>query len=143
MVAVYIGFRLYYGEMHLLPGLAVLLVAPEFYRVLRAMGTQYHARMEAIGAAEAIVALLETSGPRRPSFAGTTAPHAAVQTVRFIGIGFSHGPVPVLDGVDLTLARGRLLALVGTSGSGKTTLAELLRGSHAPSRGCRRPAPRS
>ena len=67
MVAVYIGFRLYYRELHFLPGFAVLLLAPEFYRPLRAMGTQYHARMEAIGAADAIVALLDT--PVQPASA--------------------------------------------------------------------------
>ncbi len=134
MVAVYIGFRLYYGEMHLLPGLAVLLLAPEFYRVLRAMGTQYHARMEAIGAAEAIVALLETPPPAMPQH-GVASPRQAVRTVRFERVGFSHGDTTILDGIDLTLARGTCVALVGPSGSGKTTLAELLLGFVSPSHG--------
>ncbi|WP_428394524.1 thiol reductant ABC exporter subunit CydD [Lichenicoccus sp.] len=134
MVAVYIGFRLYYGEMHLLPGLAVLLIAPEFYRVLRAMGTQYHARMEAIGAAQAIVALLETEPPRAPGH-GVSLPRGTVTTVRFEQIGFSYGATPILRGINLTLARGRCIALVGPSGSGKTTLAELLLGFVPPSHG--------
>ena len=134
MVAVYVGFRLYYGEMHLLPGLAVLLLAPEFYRVLRAMGTQYHARMEAIGAAEAIVALLETSPPRMPRH-GVASPREVVESVRFERVGFRQGDTPILDGIDLTLARGKCVALVGPSGSGKTTLAELLLGFVAPSHG--------
>ena len=134
MVAVYVGFRLYYGEMHLLPGLAVLLLAPEFYRVLRAMGTQYHVRMEAIGAAEAIVALLETSLPRMPRH-GIASPREVVRTVRFERVGFSHGDTPILEEIDLTLARGKCVALVGPSGSGKTTLAELLLGFVAPSHG--------
>ena len=38
MIAVYVGFRLYFGEMHFLPGFFVLLLAPEFFRPLRAMG---------------------------------------------------------------------------------------------------------
>src|SRR3984957_3167785 len=67
MVAVYIGFRLYYGDMHFLAGFTVLLLAPEFFRPLRAMGTQYHARMEAIGASERIVALLDIPVPARPA----------------------------------------------------------------------------
>ena len=134
MVAVYIGFRLYYGELHLLPGLAVLLVAPEFYRALRAMGTQYHARMEAIGAAQAIVALLETAPPRVPLH-GDALPRRAVQSVRFEQVGFSYGATPILSRIDLTLARGRCVALVGPSGSGKTTLAELLLGFVPPSHG--------
>lgn len=35
----------------------------------------------------------------------------------------AHGPVTALDNVDLTIERGRSVAIVGESGSGKTTLA--------------------
>ena len=52
IVAVLIGFRLYGGKLDFMHGLFVLLLAPEFYLPLRNMGTQYHARMQAIGAAE-------------------------------------------------------------------------------------------
>ena len=40
-----------------------------------------------------------------------------------------------LDGVSLSLARGRRIALVGSSGSGKSTLLRLLRGLHDPAAG--------
>ncbi|MEU6073876.1 ATP-binding cassette domain-containing protein [Micromonospora sp. NPDC047074] len=42
---------------------------------------------------------------------------------------------PVLEGVDLTLAAGECLALVGRSGSGKTTLARCVAGLHRPRAG--------
>lgn len=40
-----------------------------------------------------------------------------------------------LDGIDLDVRRGEILALVGESGSGKSTLAKILVGSVAPSNG--------
>ncbi|MHA6794024.1 ABC transporter ATP-binding protein [Pseudonocardia bannensis] len=57
-------------------------------------------------------------------------------SVRTKGLGHSYvdGHV-VLDGVDLDIAPGTRVALVGASGAGKTTLAKLLAGVHRPSRG--------
>ncbi|MFI5875181.1 ATP-binding cassette domain-containing protein [Streptomyces sp. NPDC051445] len=53
------------------------------------------------------------------------------------GIVFAYGPdaEPVLDGVDLALADGEHLAVVGPSGIGKSTLAEVLAGLLPPDRG--------
>jgi oligopeptide/dipeptide ABC transporter ATP-binding protein len=49
----------------------------------------------------------------------------------------SSGPstLKALDGVDLELRRGEILALVGESGSGKSTLAKILVGSTLPTEG--------
>lgn len=41
----------------------------------------------------------------------------------------------VLEGIDLTIARGKVTAIVGESGSGKTTLMRLLLGYYAPTAG--------
>ena len=139
MVAVFIGFRLYDGQMHFLQGFFVLLLAPEFYRPLRAMGTQYHARMEAIGASKAIVALLHTPVPERAALADPAAavarPSAAVREIRFDRVDFAYAAEPVLHDVSFTLARGERVALVGPSGAGKTTLTQLLLGFLAPAAG--------
>lgn len=134
MIAVFIGFRLYYGEIQFLPGFFVLLLAPEFFRPLRAMGTQYHARMEAIAASERIVALLETPDPE--TAAGVAARPAGAGSLRFEQVSFSYAPgEPVLQSIDLTLRSGERVALVGPSGSGKSTVARLLLGLARPDSG--------
>jgi putative ABC transport system ATP-binding protein len=48
---------------------------------------------------------------------------------------FEHGTVRALDGIDLTVQRGELLAVTGSSGSGKSTLLHLLAALDTPSAG--------
>jgi len=48
-------------------------------------------------------------------------------SIRFTGVEFSYEPdLPVLQGIDLTIRRGEVVALVGQSGGGKSTLVDLL-----------------
>ncbi|AYD03745.1 thiol reductant ABC exporter subunit CydD [Neorhizobium sp. NCHU2750] len=133
MVAVYVGFRLFYGTMAFLPGLFALLLAPEFFRPLRDMGAHYHARMEALGATESLLAILHAPLP----VAGASLPlmNRAPREIRFENVCFNHSDGPGLADLSFTLRQGQTLALVGASGAGKTTVVRLLLGLLRPDTG--------
>lgn len=135
VVAVSIGFRLFFGEMDFLYGFFVLLLAPELYLPLRSMGTHYHARMEAIGAAERIVEILEMPGPSRPART-RAAPDLTNAPIRLIDVRFDYpGDRRALRGLSLEIRPGERIALVGPSGSGKSTVVNLLLGFIPPTAG--------
>jgi energy-coupling factor transport system ATP-binding protein len=57
-------------------------------------------------------------------------------TVELRGVSFAHrAGVPIVDGVDLLVRRGEIVALEGPNGSGKTTLAKLAAGLLEPQAG--------
>lgn len=51
------------------------------------------------------------------------------------GLGKSYGDLRAVDGVDLALAGGRVLAMVGPNGAGKTTTLRMMAGIVRPSAG--------
>jgi len=58
-----------------------------------------------------------------------------MSTVELTGVTAGYGGKPVLDGLDLHVPDGQLLAVLGASGSGKTTLLRVLAGFIRPSAG--------
>jgi energy-coupling factor transport system ATP-binding protein len=55
--------------------------------------------------------------------------------IRLQGVRAAHGDVCALDGIDLELFEGEIVAVMGRNGAGKTTLLRTMAGVHEPSAG--------
>lgn len=142
LVAVYFGFsyidHLNFGnygvKVTLFTGLFVLFLAPEFYAPLRELGAHYHAKAQAIGAAEQLLEFLEAEVSEPAS---GSAPFQADGPIRMearaLEVLSAEGKV-LVGPIDFTLEAGTRTALVGISGAGKSSLVNALLG-FAPYRG--------
>lgn len=147
LVAVYVGLGLL-GQIHFGPAehislseaLFVLLLAPEFFMPLRQLAINYHDRAAALGASDAILAILEQSAEERidaafPRSAWERGTDYKACLIEFNNVSKSYGERQVLADINLHIAAGEKIALVGDSGAGKTTLLNLLLGFESPTEG--------
>lgn len=134
LVAVGIGLRLVYGDIGLVTGIAVLVLAPEVYLPLRQVGAQFHASTDGIAAADQAFAVLETPTPERGTM---PCPDLHRSTLALDGVAVRAPGRDVLApaDLDLVITPGRVTALTGPSGAGKTTTVDVLLGLVRPDLG--------
>lgn len=136
LVAVYFGFS-YLGELNfgsygmavtLSSGFLALILAPEFFQPLRDLGTFYHAKAQAVGAADSLKTFLEAplahpeQGEQILETSGPVTLHAKDLFITSPEGKMLAGPL------NFTLDAGQRAVLVGQSGSGKSTLLNALAG---------------
>lgn len=132
LVAVILGFRLYYGGVDYLLALWVLLLAPEFYLPFRQLGTQYHAKMAGVTAAQDMLQILST--PIKES--QTETQFKAPFDIHLKDVSFTYpGRKNTLNNINLTLSSHGLYAVIGESGTGKSTLIDTILGFNTPDTG--------
>ncbi|MFA0413828.1 cysteine/glutathione ABC transporter permease/ATP-binding protein CydD [Vibrio renipiscarius] len=136
LTAVYFGFA-FIGELNfggygaavtLFAGMFVLILAPEFYQPLRDLGTFYHAKQQAVAAAESIVEFLDTDVTAVKS-GDKPLPNPTQITIQANDLEvFSLEGKKLLGPVSFILNPQQTTALVGPSGAGKTSLVNALLG---------------
>lgn len=136
VVAVEVGLRLLDGHLSYGTALLILLLTPEVYLPLRAVGTHYHASREGLAAAGQAFDVLDQPAPSRPRAGGPAAPSAR-RPLRLHDVTFQYPDrqTPALHRVTLEIAAGQWLAVTGPSGAGKSTLLSLLLGLVTPTQG--------
>ncbi|WP_245817140.1 thiol reductant ABC exporter subunit CydC [Geodermatophilus saharensis] len=133
LVAVTVGLRLVHGDLDLAVGLTALLLAPEAFAPLRALGTAHHAGEAAtLAAAEARAVLAAPAGRSPVTAADGDDPRGADVAVTGLTVRHPRRAVPALPPTDLVLRPGELVVLRGASGSGKSTLLAALTGALDP-----------
>jgi ATP-binding cassette subfamily C protein CydCD len=133
LVAVAVGLRLLGGDMDFHHALFVLVLAPEAYLPLRALGAHYHASADGLRAAEQLFEFLEAPGSS-PS-GGSTPPNGSGIVVDALDVAYAGRRVPALHDACLVVAPGETVALTGPSGCGKSTLLSVLLGLRPPTAG--------
>ncbi|WP_420114674.1 thiol reductant ABC exporter subunit CydD [Pseudactinotalea sp.] len=132
MVAVGVGLRLVEGDLNLVIGLAVLILAPEVLAPLRMVGTHFHASADGVAAVERCLTVLAEPTPTAGTLPMGDVDEAVWADVTVASPGRTR---PAPEHFDARVRRGRVTVLQGPSGTGKTTAALALLGLLAPDHG--------
>lgn len=104
---------------------AFVTISAMLYRPVRSVTGFYNHIQASVPAAERIFDVLDSDETPEDT-SGAAEIRRIEKGVRYRGVRFSYGREQVLRGVDLEIAAGEVVALVGHTGSGKTTIADLL-----------------
>ena len=137
LVAVEVGLRLLYGHIGYETALLVLLLTPEAYLPLRAVGAQFHASMEGATAAAHACDILDTPLPSpagglvmgpQPRSAAQAQVDLRISTIMLNAVCLTYPgrSVPALDRVSLPIRPEERITVTGPSGAGKSSLLALL-----------------
>jgi ABC-type multidrug transport system fused ATPase/permease subunit len=122
----YVGGRLVFSD-HLSVGQLVLFVSlmDRFFQPIRDLSQQYNLLQAAMAAGERIFEVLDVEPEVVDKPDAGELPRIAGK-VDFEDVRFGYGEKEILHGVDLHIAPGETVALVGETGAGKSTIVNLL-----------------
>ncbi|MCC6233047.1 MAG: ABC transporter ATP-binding protein [Verrucomicrobiales bacterium] len=104
------------------------------YQRVRSLIKLQNLLIQARAASRRVFELLETPSDLTDPPAPKPVPAGHID-VHFDRVSFSYDGKPAVEGIDLLIPAGKMVALVGPSGAGKSTLASLLLRFHDPQQG--------
>ena len=113
------------GNVSLGGGLAIVLLAADFFIPMRMLGSFFHIAMNGMAASDKIFKLLDLPEPEHQG--EIEFPADGDVAVRDLHFGYTEDR-EVLHGIDLDFPAGSFTAIVGESGCGKSTVASILMG---------------
>lgn len=107
------------------------------YQPVKALANLHNSVQQALGAAERVFEVLDTCTEKPSMEQGKAGPDGISDSIVYKDVSFNYNrsDEEILSGVDITIKKGEVVALVGSSGSGKTTLANLLPRFYEPHKG--------
>ena len=127
IVLLYGGWLNYRGQLGMSWSAFVVYIG-FYWRVLepaKAMASSYAAIQKGLVSAGRIFDILDAENDIKESEKPVVLDGFS-KAIEFRGVSFSYGSEPVLEDIDLTIPKGRTVAIVGPSGAGKSTLADLI-----------------
>ncbi len=121
----WVGGQIVAGQIEPAKFFSFIAAVMLLYQPVKQLGRMGQTAIAGATAAERIFEILDAESPVRDDGTRTLAP--LQRSIRFDHVTFSYDGVrTVLDGFDLEIRKGEVVALVGASGGGKTTVANLV-----------------
>jgi len=131
----YGGYRYFDGSIQIGTLLAFMLYLSNFFDPVQQLSQLYNTFLSAVAALDKIMDVMDEVPEVEDAPHARSLPQIEGR-VAFEGVRFGYGSGPeVLHGVDLDVAPGTTVALVGHTGAGKSTIAKLLARFYDPRAG--------
>jgi ABC-type multidrug transport system fused ATPase/permease subunit len=122
----YGGYRYFDGSIEIGTLLAFMLYLSNFFDPVQQLSQLYNTFLSAVAALDKIMDVMDEAPEVEDAPRARLLPQIDGR-VAFEGVRFGYGSGPeVLHGIDLDIAPGTTVALVGHTGAGKSTIAKLL-----------------
>ena len=133
VVAVFLGFDLINGRMHLFAAMGILILAPEYFLPIRNFAGDFHATLNGKNAFQRIQELIALPEPRQAKI--SLHSWSADDQLTINNLAFQYEQGAAIKPFSMKIKGYAKVGIIGMSGSGKTTLINLLSGFLTPEGG--------